>query len=395
MRILHTSDWHIGKNFYSKKLVNLQAKLFETEFFPVLKDVKPDVLVVCGDLMDKPNPDYESQQLFKEVLYRLGKEGITTVLILGNHDSKRVSLYKEFLQQVGLFLIDDLRWVKTPLKLTSKKGDNVYFYCAPYMDIYELKEEISKFWGEIKKKFLLFAKEEDMGLNSLYRELTYFLSYEGLKRPAVFLGHFALERGCFTGEETPLKTIGMEELVSVEIFKNFDLMLMGHLHRRQKPFSKVYYSGTPMPYSFEEAEAEKGVWLVELKQGKVVKEEFLKISPPVRFKVIRGYFNELIKCKKDDAYVKVILKDEKPVLHPFERLRSVFTNLLVLEYETREKSTLGVQIAELSPKKEILLNEEELFKEFYLAVEGKEPSQSIFDLFKNYLEEFKKYNSEF
>ena len=390
MRILHTSDWHLGKNFYSKKLTSAQLKLFESEFFPLIKDVKPDVVIVSGDIMDKPNPDYESQQLFKEILYKLGQEGILTILILGNHDSKRVTLYKEFLQSVGLFLIDDLSWVKTPLKVTSKKGENVYFYCMPYMDIYELREGINTFWKDLKRRLTLFTNKEEVELSDLFKQLVYFLNYEKVKKPAVFIGHFAIEKGEFTGEESSIKTIGMEELVPVGIFKDFDLMLMGHLHRVQKLFNKVYYSGTPMPYSFEEAEVKKGVWLIELKCEKVTKEEFVPLSSPVRFKVLKGKFNELIRLPKDDSYIKVVLEDETPILHPFERLRSVFPNLLVLEYENQDKIVSSAQVTQLSTEEFFSLNEEELFKNFYFTVENKAPSSSLLDLFRDYLEEFKK-----
>ncbi len=392
MKIIHTSDWHLGKNFFNKKLTDLQALFFEREFFPLLKDINPDLLVVTGDIVDKPNPDYETQKLFKDILYRIFDLKIPAIFILGNHDSRRISLYKDFLKGLNLFVIDDLYYFKTPLVFQDKKGEKAYFYALPYLSLYELKENMELFWKEESQKFAIFLNSKDQ---LIFKELVEFLlSFQDhLKRPAILLGHFALENCTFTGEEVTLKCIGKEEVLPINFFKKYDMVLLGHLHRLQKLSNKFYYAGSPLPYSFEEADYKKGVWFFEIKHNTLIKEEKVYLESPVKMRTIKGYFEDLIGYSKDESYLKVILKDQVPVLHPFERLKTVFPNLLVLEYEEKTMSNenfseLGMDFLEVFDKTEVELNEEELFKNFYRLIEEKEVEDDIFKVFKDLLKEF-------
>ena len=395
MKILHTSDWHLGKNFFNKKLTEEQALFFEKEFFPLLKEIQPDILIVTGDLVDKPNPDYETLELFRDILYRLSQEKIPAIFILGNHDSKRITLYKDFLKSLNLLLVDDLTYFKTPFELQTDKGERAYFYILPYLPLYEFKENIENFWEEKRESISTFLNQRTQVMLKDLMELILGFLEKSLKKPAFLLGHFALEKALFTGEETSLKSIGKEEIFPLYFFEKFDFLLLGHLHRIQKIGSKAYYAGSPLPYSFEEALYKKGVWFLELKDNILIKEESIHLTSPFKIKVIKGYFKELLHFPRDEAYIKVVLKDEEPVLHPFERLKTVFPNLLVLEYEDKNKEEIPFSFdsydatLELFDKREIDLNEENLFKDFYKVVEGKEIDPKLFQVFKKYLKEFK------
>ena len=398
MKILHTSDWHLGKSLFGKKLIDEQALFFEKNLFPLIRDVKPDILVITGDITDKPNPDLETLKLLSEILFWLFKEKIPSLFILGNHDSKRITLFKEFLKRNYLYMIDNLYYFKNPFTWEDEKGEKVYFYLLPYLPLYELKENIEIFWGKENKKITdFFTKKSQLLLKDLV-ELLLDLTKDNFYRPAIALGHFAIERGIFTGEEVSFKFMGLEEVFPLEFFENFDFLLLGHLHRIQKVSSKVFYSGSILPYSFEESIHKKGVWLFEVKNGILIKEEPIYLSPSFKMKIVKGYFKDLIISPKDEAYIKVILKDKEPVLHPFERLKTVFPNLLLLEYE--DKKTEIPSFSEdfmkeaLLESKKIELNEEELFKKFYKYIEEKEVEDKLFEVFKKYLKEFNENQKE-
>jgi len=383
LRIFHTSDWHLGKVFFGKKLLEEQALFFEKEFFPALKELKPDVLVVTGDIIDKPHPDYETLKLLKELLLRLFKEKIFTLFILGNHDSKRISLYKEFLKEGGLLFVDDTEFLFSPLKLTDSQQNPFYFYPFPYLSIYELKEQVKTL--PVFKKCNLVETDFRNFINILLKSLE-------VKKPAIFLGHFAVEYGFFTGEEASLKGFLGEETLPLEIFENFDFLLLGHLHRLQKVKNRFYYAGSILPYSFEEAVYRKGGWFFEIKNNKLLKEEKIFLNSTLPLKVKCGFFEELIKEKKDESYIKVILKNELPVLHAFERLKTIFPNLLVLEYQKEKKRTeeeVSFKESSLIIERE-KLDEEEMFKKFYELVEEREVDERCFKVYKKYLEAFKK-----
>ncbi|PMP97600.1 MAG: hypothetical protein C0169_02585 [Thermodesulfobacterium geofontis] len=391
MKILHTSDWHLGKNIFGKKLIDEQAVFFEKTFFTLIKEIKPDILLITGDITDKPNPDFETLKLFSEILFWLSKENVPCVFILGNHDSKRITLFKEFLKQNQIFMIDNLFYFKNPLEWKDEKGEKVYFYVLPYLHLYELKENIEIFWKNEKKNLSdFFAKKLQLLLRDLI-ELLLELIRDTIKKPAIALGHFAIEKGIFTGEEISFKFMGMEEVFPLELFENFDCLFLGHLHRLQKLFSKVFYSGSILPYSFEESVYEKGVWLFEIKNGLLIKYEPIYLSPSFQMKIIKGYFKDLINSPKDEAYIKVILKDKEPVLNPLERLKTVFPNLLILEYEDKKTETLpfGGNFTEeiFLENKKLELNEKELFKKFYKYIEEKEVEEKLFEVFKKCLKE--------
>jgi exonuclease SbcD len=391
LRILHTSDWHLGKSLFGKKLIDEQTLFFEKTFFPFIKDIKPDILIITGDITDKSNPDLETLKLLSEILFWLFKEKIPSIFILGNHDSKRITLFKEFLKQNYLYMIDTLYYFKNPFIWEDGKGEKVYFYLLPYLPLYELKENIEIFWEKENKKVAdFFAKKSQLLLKDLV-ELLLDLTKDNFYRPAIALGHFAIERGIFTGEEISLKFMGLEEVFPLELFENFDFLLLGHLHRLQKVSSKVFYSGSILPYSFEESVHKKGVWLFEIKNSMLIKEEPIYLPSSFEMKIVKGYFKDLINSPKDEAYIKVILKDKEPVLHPFERLKTIFPNLLLLEYEDKktEISSFSEDFMKeaLLESKKIELNEEELFKKFYKYVEEREVEDRLFEVFKKYLKE--------
>jgi exonuclease SbcD len=398
LKFIHTSDWHLGKSLFGKKLIDEQALFFEKTFFPLVKDVKPDILIITGDIIDKPNPDLETLKLLSEILFWLFKEKIPSLFILGNHDSKRITLFKEFLKQNYLYMIDNLYHFKAPFIWEDEKGEKIYFYILPYLPLYEFKENIEIFWGKENKIVVdFFVKKSQLLLKDLV-ELLLNLTKDNFYRPAIALGHFAIEKGIFTGEEISLKFMGLEEVFPLELFKNFDFLLLGHLHRLQKVSSKVFYSGSILPYSFEESVHKKGVWFFEIKNSVLVKEEPIYLSPSFEMKIVKGYFKDLINSPKDEAYIKIILKDEEPVLHPFERLKTVFPNLLLLEYEDKKTEISSFSkdfiMEEFLESKKMELNEEELFKKFYKYIEEKEIEDKLFEAFKKYLKEFKENQRE-
>lgn len=389
MKILHTSDWHLGKILAGKKFVEEQRQFFENTFFPLLKDIKPDILLITGDIVDRPNPDTETLFLLKDIFYFLFKQRIPTFIILGNHDSKKIILFKDFLKEANLIIIENLTYFKEPFIFKSKNGEKLYFYLLPYLNLYELRFYLENLWYQEFSS--IFRSKDQVFLRDLINFLIKKIEPR-IKKPAILLGHFAVEKGVFTGEEIPLKGIGNEEVLPLEYFKSFDFIFLGHLHRLQKIDKNVYYSGSILPYSFEESMCMKGVWLVEIKNGKKIKEEIIPLPPSFKMKIIKGYFKDLItNFKRDDAYIKIILKDELPILDPFNKLKNIFPNLLILEYE-KDKNRENLDFFtdfDYFDKKELKLDEEELFKKFYKFVEGKEPKDEIINIFKRHVNEIK------
>ncbi len=371
LRIVHTSDWHLGKILFGRRLTEEQSLYFEKEFFPFLKEIKPDVLLITGDVFDRPNPDIETQTLFINILKKLIEIKVFTLIIPGNHDSKRLTLFKDFLSHFNVLLVDDLSYFFSPFVL--RKEEPYYFYLFPYLTFYELKAEFDRI-----EEPLSYAKLFSFAISQLGE----------IEHPSFFLGHFAVEKAFFSGEETLMRGIGSEEVLPLSSLLPFDLVFLGHLHRLQK-IDKVYYSGSILPYSFSEAKNPKGVWFIECKGEKVIREE--KVYLPSTFELItlKGKFEEVLKEPSSKAFIRVILEEDMPVFNAYERLKERFPNLVVLEYEKELKERKFTQ-EEWEVKEEAVLDEKELFREFYKLVEGKEPAEEVWKVYLGLVEELKK-----
>ncbi len=382
MKIILSSDWHLGKSLYSIKLINEQATFFENSFFPLLKDIKPDLLIVAGDILDKPLPDQETLLLYEELLERLASLKIPSIFILGNHDSRRTALHKFFLKLGRIYLIDDLRYFFEPFIFQNERGEKINLYLLPYLPFYELFEKI-------KGEGFLFELEE-ANLSHLLAKLFEFLS---VKSPSILVSHFAVAKGTYCGEEIQIKGLSFDYLISQNHFEKFDYIFLGHLHRHQELEYKIFYPGAPLPYSFESFSEERGVHFFEIRENKILSSQFIPLSPSYELVVIKGFFDDILKLPKTDSYVKVILQDELPVFNAYERLKEKFPRLLFLEYENPKEVSREINF-EVLDIEEINFEEKELFKEFYEFVEGKALDPRLEEIFVKYLEEFYKLERE-
>jgi exonuclease SbcD len=376
MRILLTSDWHLGKNIFQKKLLSEQALFFENSFFPLLKEVRPDFLIVAGDILDKPLPDQETLFFYEDLLRRLSDLKITSLLILGNHDSRRTSLHKHFIELAGIHLIDDLKFFSKPFIWKDKSGKHLNLYILPYLPLYELLEKA------LSQGF--FYSSEEITFTTLFEAL---LSQIEIKRPAFLVSHFAVDKAISCGEEISIRGYTSDYVFSEKLFSCFDALLLGHLHRPQVLEERFFYPGAPLPYSFENYSDQRGLFFLEW-DGRSLSSEFISLKPPYELRIIKGLFEKLLQMEKTNAYIKVILEDKLPIFDAHQKLKEHFPNLLHLEYEEEEILLEGQTIHEELRSSE--LDERVLFCEFYNYVEKKEMDERLWEVFNKYLEDFYK-----
>ncbi len=375
MRILLTSDWHIGKTLFSKNLLEEQAKFFEDTFFACLKDVKPDLLIIAGDIFDRPIPDLDSLNLFEEVIKRLFEEKVQSLFILGNHDSRRASIHSDLLRNVGIIIARDLTHFFTPLTFDSS-GKKVYLYVLPYLSLREYEEEVEEQGVENTADFL-------------ERLLKKWAS--NVKKPAILVSHLAVSGTVWTDEELPLKGLSREYLLPVECFSAFDVVFLGHLHTPQVHQRKFIYPGSPLPYSFDLSAKERGVTLIELEDGRVSHLERISLPSPYELKVYVDYFENLKRLPQDRALVKVVLRDKHPIYEVEKELRKVFPNLMTLVYEEDEgRESFAELLSFLDEDKATSFELEPLtvFKNFYKHILGKDLEEEVWQVFNKYYQKF-------
>ncbi len=375
MRILLTSDWHIGKTLFSKNLLEEQAKFFEDTFFAYLKEVKPNLLINAGDIFDRPIPDLDSLRLFEGVIKRLYEEKVQSLFILGNHDSRRASIHCELLKEVGITIARDLTSFFNPLRFDNS-GTKVYLYVLPYLSLREYEEEVKEQDFENTADFL----------TNLLKKWT-----SHIKKPAILVSHLAVSGTVWTDEELPLKGLSREYLLPLECFSAFDLVFLGHLHSPQVHQGKFIYPGSPLPYSFDLSTKERGFTLIEIKDGRLSHLEQIPLPSPYELKVYVDYFENLRRLPQDRAYVKVVLKDKQPIYEVERELRKVFPNLMTLLYEEderKENSANFYAFMEEGRSTSFELEPLTVFKNFYKHILGKEIEEEVWQVFNKYYQKF-------
>lgn len=388
MKILLSSDWHLGKSLYHQRLLQHQEKFFLEEFIPLLRDLRPDLLIVAGDIFDRPIPDRESLFLFEEILRELASSKIRSLFILGNHDSRRTALHKFFLELGGIYIIDDLRFFLRPLFVSDDRGTGLYVYPLPYLSPYELEEILTQEGLASEGLPKVFTGEF---LSHLMTNLT-------VRRPALFVGHFALTGSVFSGEELNIRGLSQDYLVDEALFEDFDFLFLGHLHRFQTRKNKIFYPGAPLPYSFESAGDKRGVLLFEITGNEIRYVELIQLTSPYELLILEDTFSKILSFPKTNAYLKIILTDKEPIYEAFHRLRERFPNLLYLDYKkvvdlSNEESTSFEWDDVNFESLELKIDELKLFKEFYRYVTKKDPDERIVGVFKEHLENFYKISN--
>lgn len=305
MRLLHTSDWHLGRSLHRASLAAAQEG-FVDHLVDVVRAESVDVVVVSGDVYDRAVPPLEAVELCSSAFARLRDAGARVVVISGNHDSaRRLGFGSSLIDASGVFLRTSLASVDVPVVL-----DGVPFFAVPYLE------------------------PAAHGFGSHVAALTEALArVRAVAGPsAVVLAHCWVAGGEATESERDISVGGVSR-VPVSLFEGFGYAALGHLHGPQVLSPTVRYSGSPLAYSFSEAAHVKGSWLVEL--GSAV--ELVPAPVPRRLSVVRGSLESLLGSSEfagvEQDWLSVTLTDAARPDQAMERLRARFPHVLVLGFE--------------------------------------------------------------
>lgn len=322
MRFLHTADLHIGKVMYEFSLEEDQNFILN-EILKVAKEREVDALLLAGDIFDRSVPTAEAMQLFDSFLNRCVEMELKVLLVSGNHDSpKRLAYGSSLFKQNGLHFAT---FPKEQIERITLKDDFgvVNFYLLPFFkpSYFSLGSEAEATGAVIKKTMEADFQEEERNVLLTH----YFVGDKG-KMPEL------------SDSENPAYVGGLD-LVPASLFEAFDYTALGHIHKAQKVGGgNIYYSGTPLAYSFSEAGRQKSIQLVELKEKGSLTIEAIPLTPLKEVRVIKGDLWELIKeevvslSNKED-YIKAVLTNKEALLDPMSILRSVYPNVMEIEIE--------------------------------------------------------------
>ena len=327
MRILHTSDWHLGKLFEGYHLTDDQAFILD-DFVKVARDSKPDVIIIAGDLYDRSVPPQEAVTLFNDVLNRLvGDLKIPTVAIAGNHDSaERIEFGSELLRSSGLLLTGH-PLSKSRLTLDDTHGP-VDFVPIPFATPEALRSALREAGSEANLQ----------GFSAAMQRQVDEALHQSKSSRKVAIAHAFVTGGHTSESERDLQVGGTGD-VAAQVFDPFVYTALGHLHRPQWIDAKrrgeaIRYSGSLLPYSFSEIDQPKSVTLVELGAQGVDTTEYIELRARRQLRKLTGTFDEILKGAQSDTnredYIWAEIDDAGLVLQAMPRLREFYPHAVKL-----------------------------------------------------------------
>ncbi|MEU4042333.1 exonuclease SbcCD subunit D [Streptomyces antibioticus] len=324
MRLLHTSDWHLGRTFHRVGMLGAQAE-FIGRLVTTVRERDVDAVVVSGDVYDRAVPPLAAVELFDDALHRLAALGVPTVMISGNHDSaRRLGVGAGLIDRAGIHLRTDPAAVGTPVVLADAHGD-VAFYGLPYLEPALVKDE---FGVEKAGHESVLAAAMDRVRADLARRAP------GTR--SVVLAHAFVTGGEPSDSERDI-TVGGVAAVPAGVFDGVDYVALGHLHGCQTLTERVRYSGSPLPYSFSEAAHRKTMWLIDLAGDGSLTAERIDCPVPRALARIRGTLDDLLAdpalAVHEDAWVEATLTDAVRPADPMARLTDRFPHTLSLVFD--------------------------------------------------------------
>jgi exonuclease SbcD len=330
MRLLHTSDWHLGRSFHGTSLMEEQTQAM-ARIVEMAKEEEVDAVLIAGDIYDRAIPPAEAVQLFNDTLAQLRLSGAAVIAIAGNHDSHvRVSVYDPLLSALGVSIRGEVRRSQEPVLVTPRRGGSpVAIYPLPYLD-----PAVDGHLLSTEQLPAALLRHEDVTRLALER------LHEDLRgRPghrSVVVAHTFVAGGEPCESEREL-SVGNVEQVSVGAFAGFDLVALGHLHRCQDlDGPRLAYSGSPLPYSFSEQHQQKVVRLIELNGAGVPAVERIPLNVGRPLATLEGTIEQLLHDpaleSATGARVRAVLTDEDLPLQAKPRLQRRFPFIAELRH---------------------------------------------------------------
>ena len=373
MRFAHISDLHLGKRLHEVSLLEDQAYILE-EICKILRDEKPDAVLIAGDIYDKSAPSAEAVRLFDDFLSALSADGQTVFAISGNHDSAaRVAYGGRIMARSGVYLsAPEYRGETYSVPLEDKDGP-VDIYLLPFIKPVHVSlafpdEKIESYTDALR------VAVERMAVNP--------------KRRSVLVAH-QFVTGAVRSDSEEISVGGLDN-VEASVFGPFSYVALGHIHRPQNIGSpRIRYSGTPLKYSFSEAGDEKSVTMAELDVKGEVALRTIPLKPRHDLREIKGTYDELMDKRNyegtaTDDYLRVVLTNENDVFDAMRKLKSVYPNILRLDYDnvrTRTDASL-----EAAPETESM-TPFELVEDFYARQNGQPMSEAQSEYLGRLIEE--------
>lgn len=350
MKILHLSDFHLGKRVNEFSMLEEQEFILN-ELLEIIDKEKPQVVIIAGDVYDKSVPPTEAVSLFDDFLCSLSRLGLQVFVISGNHDSaERISFGGRIMSSRGIHMSPVYSGKIEPVKLYDEYG-SLNVYMLPFIKpIY-----VKRFHGDAEIKSYTDALRivvEEMNVDTQYRN--------------ILIAHQFVTGASFSQSEE--FSVGGTDNVDASVFEAFDYVALGHIHRPQNIGNgKMRYCGTLLKYSLSEVNQEKSVTIVDIGEKGSLSVRMLPIVTQRDMKEFKGNFAQLTDKSfysniNTDDYIFITLTDEADIPDAVRKLRKIYPRMMKLSYDnSRTRSCSEIKNDSFTEK----LPPEQLFERFY------------------------------
>lgn len=328
MRILHTSDWHLGRQFFQLPL-DEDHDVVLAQVHDAISAHSPDVLIIAGDIFDRAGPPQTALTRLRDFLVRAtSNPELAIVIIAGNHDAAAQIGMLGVLAPIEKALIrgpldaDDL-----PMMLADEHGP-VAISALPFS--YEFAARACFGADDINCPADVIAAQVNAARDRVPPDARW-----------IVVAHSFVEGATVTESERPLsRTVGGVETVGAEVFDGAHYVALGHLHRAQAVGSShIRYSGSPLAFNFDEEGQQKSLTLIDLAADGSIETKSIPLLPRRKVRSIRGKLDELVAAPTgSDDFIRVVLTDETPQIDPMKRIRALYPNAVQLSYERTERT---------------------------------------------------------
>jgi exonuclease SbcD len=368
VRLLHTSDWHLGRILHGTSLLEDQAFALD-RLIELIEQVKPHGLLIAGDIFDRPTPPEAAITLFDSFLSRVAAErNLPVFLIPGNHDSaERLGFASRLLRDRNLTIFARPEDCFCPVQLDGDNGAHILIYGIPFVEPPVIAHVLNR--ADIQNP--------DQAVTAMCREMLERVhspaNQTKLSPPAVLLCH-AFVTGGESSESEKEIFIGGSSNVDARAFEGFAYTALGHLHKPQRAgHPTVRYSGSLLAYSKSEISHTKSITEVRIAQDGQLEIETHELPKLRQLKYIEGELDELlnrVEQNRCDDYVLVGLLNATPAIDTFSRLRKVYPNLL----NVTRLSTFTPEALPTLRREQEQLSDLDLFAEFFRDSTGEDLS---------------------
>lgn len=370
MKLFHLSDLHIGKRVNEFSMIEDQ-KYILTQILYAADQEKPDGILISGDVYDRTIPTAEAVQVFDAFLTRLSEQKIPAFIISGNHDSaERLAFGSSLMGKSGIYFSRVYDGTVEKIPMQDAYG-TVWIYLLPFLRPSTIRHALPE------------RAEEVQSAADAVRIALEQTKIDEKERNVLLAHQFVTGAKRCDAEELQ---VGDVDQIPAELFTSFEYVALGHIHSPQKVGREtVRYCGAPLKYSFSEAGQEKSITVVELKEKGSVDLRTIPLKPLHDLRKIRGTYLEVTaksfyENRDCEDYLQVTLTDEEDVPDGMAKLRTIYPNLMRLEYDNkRTRSNAEVRAAERVEEK----SELELFQEFYEL----QNNQSMTEVQEQFVEE--------